>query len=144
MAGAIAAVERRKASALRSARAASDDAAHSFAPFGALPPLTFFGGEHFVPFVAKTRMRMHRENDCTHLSPLRGERSREPTGPARSGRPDDRLRDRGRGGLSAILSFNTLATLFQTSLLSPAATPPHPTLSPQAGRGSSERHANRK
>src|SRR6202030_3266726 len=41
MAGASAAVERRKASALRSARAASDDAAHSFAPFGALPPLIF-------------------------------------------------------------------------------------------------------
>jgi hypothetical protein len=42
MAGAIAAVERRKASALRSARAASDDAANSFAPFGALPPLIFW------------------------------------------------------------------------------------------------------
>jgi hypothetical protein len=39
MAGARAAVERRKASALRSARAASDDAANSFAPSGALPPL---------------------------------------------------------------------------------------------------------
>jgi hypothetical protein len=65
MAGASAAVERRKASALRSARAASDDAANSFAPSGALPPLIFFGGEHFVPFVAKTRMRMHRENDLS-------------------------------------------------------------------------------
>jgi hypothetical protein len=41
MAGASAAVGRRKASALRSARAASDDAANSFAPFGALPPLIF-------------------------------------------------------------------------------------------------------
>src|ERR1700722_14293737 len=41
MAEARAAVERRKASALRSARAASDDAANSFAPFGALPPLIF-------------------------------------------------------------------------------------------------------
>jgi hypothetical protein len=41
MAGARAAVERRKASALRSARAASDDAANSFAPSGALPPLIF-------------------------------------------------------------------------------------------------------
>ena len=30
-----------------------------------------------------------------HLSPPRGERSSEPTGPARSGRPDDRLRERG-------------------------------------------------
>jgi hypothetical protein len=36
------AVGRRKASAPRSARAASDDAAHSFAPFGALPPLIFW------------------------------------------------------------------------------------------------------
>jgi hypothetical protein len=63
MAEVSAAVERRKASALRSARAASDDAANSFAPFGALPPLILFGGEHFVPFVAKARMRMHREND---------------------------------------------------------------------------------
>src|SRR5260370_79608 len=41
MAGASAAVGRRKASALRSARAASDDAANSFAPSGALPPLIF-------------------------------------------------------------------------------------------------------
>src|ERR1700692_2098208 len=41
MAEASAAVGRRKASALRSARAASDDAANSFAPFGALPPLIF-------------------------------------------------------------------------------------------------------
>src|SRR5580704_5242970 len=41
MAEARAAVERRKASALRSARAASGDAANSFAPFGALPPLIF-------------------------------------------------------------------------------------------------------
>src|ERR1700682_1894489 len=41
MAGARTAVGRRKASALRSARAASDDAANSFAPFGALPPLIF-------------------------------------------------------------------------------------------------------
>jgi len=41
MAGARTAVGRRKASAPRSARAASDDAAHSFAPFGALPPLIF-------------------------------------------------------------------------------------------------------
>ena len=41
MAGARAAVGRRKARALRSARAASDDAANSFAPFGALPPLIF-------------------------------------------------------------------------------------------------------
>src|SRR6202030_3538188 len=41
MAEASAAVGRRKASALRSARAASDDAAHSFAPFCALPPLIF-------------------------------------------------------------------------------------------------------
>jgi hypothetical protein len=63
MAGASAAIGRRKASALRSARAASDDAANSFAPFGALPPLIFFGGEHFVPFVAKAWMRMHRENE---------------------------------------------------------------------------------
>jgi hypothetical protein len=63
MAEASAAVERRKASALRSARAASDDAAHSFAPFGALPPLILFGGDSFVPFVAKTRMRTHRESD---------------------------------------------------------------------------------
>src|ERR1700719_2485439 len=46
MAGARAVVGRRKASALRSARAASDDAAHSFAPFGALPPLILFGGKH--------------------------------------------------------------------------------------------------
>src|SRR5580704_5719845 len=30
----------------------------------------FFGGEHFVPFVAKARMRMHRENESLfHLSP---------------------------------------------------------------------------
>jgi hypothetical protein len=42
MAEARAAVGRRKASAPRSARAASDDAAHSFAPFGALPPLIFW------------------------------------------------------------------------------------------------------
>ena len=41
MAGARTVAGRRKASALRSARAASDDAAHSFAPFGALPPLIF-------------------------------------------------------------------------------------------------------
>jgi hypothetical protein len=97
-----------------------------------------------VPFVAKTRMRMHRENDCTHLSPLRGRgRGSQRVRPEVAG-PMTGSATEGEGGLSAILSFNTLATLFQTSLLSPAATPPHPTLSPQAGRGSSERHANRK
>ena len=62
MAGARAAVERRKASALRSARAASDDAAQDLRLPALCLPL-FFGGEHFVPFVAKTRVRMHREND---------------------------------------------------------------------------------
>jgi hypothetical protein len=63
MAGASAAVGRRKASALRSARAASDDAANSFAPSGALPPLIFLEAKDFLPFVAKARMRVHREND---------------------------------------------------------------------------------
>jgi hypothetical protein len=62
MAGARAAVERRKASALRSARAASDDAAQDLRLSALCLPL-FFGGEHFVPFVAKTRMQMHRENE---------------------------------------------------------------------------------
>jgi hypothetical protein len=77
MAGARAAVERRKASALRSARAASDDAAQDLRLSALCLPL-FFGGEHFVPFVAKARMRMHRENERSfHLSPPRGERSRE-------------------------------------------------------------------
>jgi hypothetical protein len=61
MAGARVAVGRRKASALRSARAASDDAAQDLRLSALCLPL-FFGGEHFVPFVAKTRMRMHREN----------------------------------------------------------------------------------
>jgi hypothetical protein len=28
----------------------------------------FFGGEHFVPFVTKARMRMHRENEIAFLS----------------------------------------------------------------------------
>jgi hypothetical protein len=47
MVEASAAVGRRKASALRSARAASDDAANSFAPFGALPPLIFLEAKRF-------------------------------------------------------------------------------------------------
>jgi hypothetical protein len=65
MAEASAAVGRRKASALRSARAASDDAAQDLRLSALCLPLFFFGGEHFVPFVAKTRMRMHRENDLS-------------------------------------------------------------------------------
>jgi hypothetical protein len=68
MAGASAAVERRKASAPRSARAASDDAAQDLRLSALCLPL-FFGGEHFVPFVAKTRMRMHRENEIAFLAP---------------------------------------------------------------------------
>src|ERR1700735_1027434 len=31
----------------------------------------FFGGEHFVPFVAKTRMRLHRESEIAFPRPLR-------------------------------------------------------------------------
>jgi hypothetical protein len=27
----------------------------------------FFGGKQFLPFVAKTRMRMHRENDFSRV-----------------------------------------------------------------------------
>ena len=69
MAEARAAAGRRKASALRSARAASDDAAQDLRLSALCLPL-FFGGEHFVPFVAKARMRMHRENESLfHLSP---------------------------------------------------------------------------
>ena len=34
----------------------------------------FFGGKQFLPFVAKARMRMHRENEIAfHLSRVRGE-----------------------------------------------------------------------
>jgi hypothetical protein len=70
MAGASAAVERRKASAPRSARAASDDAAQDLRLPALCLPL-FFGGEHFVPFVTKTRMRMYRENDIARTIRLR-------------------------------------------------------------------------
>jgi hypothetical protein len=69
MAEASAAVERRKASALRSARAASDDAANSFAPSGALPPLIFLEAKAFVPFVAKARMHGHRGNESACFLP---------------------------------------------------------------------------
>ena len=80
MAGASAAVGRRKASAPlptsprkrgsgRRARAASADAANSFAPFGALPPLIFSEANTSLPFVAKARMRMHRENEIAFLAP---------------------------------------------------------------------------
>jgi hypothetical protein len=31
----------------------------------------FLGGEHFVPFVAKARMRLHRENEIAFPRPLR-------------------------------------------------------------------------
>ena len=67
-----AAVGRRKASAPRSARAASDDAAHSFAPFGALPPLIFWRrkiggfGRHNSGAAAS------RERDCFPPSAQRG------------------------------------------------------------------------
>jgi hypothetical protein len=71
MAEASAAVERRKASALRSARAASADAANSFAPSGALPPL-FLEATALVPFVAKTRMRMHRGNEIARFARTKG------------------------------------------------------------------------
>src|ERR1700688_2436605 len=53
MAEASAAVGRRKASALRSARAASDDAANSFAPFGALPPLIFLEANNSCRWLPK-------------------------------------------------------------------------------------------
>jgi hypothetical protein len=45
----------------------------------------FFGGEHFVPFVAKARMRMHRENEraCLFTVILRWPRS----GPRRMSGP---------------------------------------------------------
>src|ERR1700688_4057485 len=62
MAEASAAVERRKASALRSARAASDDAANSFAPFGALPPLIFLE--------ANTAYFLEANNSCRSLPNL--------------------------------------------------------------------------
>jgi hypothetical protein len=61
------------------------------------------------------------------LSPLCAERSSEPTGPTRSGRPDDKLRGRGCGGLPASLNL--------------AATPLIPTFSPLAGRRLSPRNA---
>jgi hypothetical protein len=34
----------------------------------------------------------HRENGCTHPPPCKRGRGTMPTGPARSGRPDDKLR----------------------------------------------------
>src|SRR5580698_1259854 len=69
MAEASAAVGRRKASALRSARAASDDAAQDLRLSALCLPL-FFGGEHFVPFVTKARAQVRRENEPPfHLSP---------------------------------------------------------------------------
>jgi len=70
MAGAIAAVERRKASALRSARAASADAAHSFAPSGALPPLIFLEANTWDWLAQNSDADASRERDRFPL-PLR-------------------------------------------------------------------------
>jgi hypothetical protein len=66
------AVERRKASALRSARAASADAAPVLR-FPALRLPSFFGGETAVAFVlaAKLGRDARRENEIARLSPRR-------------------------------------------------------------------------
>jgi predicted amidohydrolase len=69
MAGASAAVERRKASALRSARAASADAAQILRLPALCLPLFFLEAKVSVPFVAKARMRLHRENAIAFLDP---------------------------------------------------------------------------
>jgi hypothetical protein len=74
MAEASAAVERRKASApppdlpRKRGRERKGRAPHPMMRpinlrLSALCLPLFFGGEHFVPFVTKTRMRMYREND---------------------------------------------------------------------------------
>ena len=57
-----AAVGRRKASALRSARAASDDAAQDLRLSALCLPL-FFGGKTFVALVGKPRAQVRRENE---------------------------------------------------------------------------------
>ena len=72
MAGARAAVGRRKASAPRSACAASDDAAHTFAPFGALPPLIFLEAKGQWLWSAQLGRGLRRGNDLLH-PPLQGE-----------------------------------------------------------------------
>src|ERR1700693_1046863 len=77
MAGASAAVGRRKASALRSARAASDDAANSFAPFGALPPLIFL--EANASWLWSTKLGYGR---------IARTRSLAPSAPAKAGEGD--------------------------------------------------------
>ena len=119
-----AAVERRKASALPLSplprkREGREDSARRIARCGSrwkrlsalrLPSLK--GGAFLSVALSKTRMQMHRENGfaCSPL-PARGERSSE-------------VRVRGPLRESELRSS------------SPAATPPHPSLSPRAGRGS--------
>ena len=56
-------MERRKASAPIARRAPHPMMRPIYLRLPALCLPLFFGGEHFVPFVAKARMREHREND---------------------------------------------------------------------------------
>ena len=66
-------VGRRKASAPRSARAASDDAAHSFAPFGALPPLIFWRQKDWWLWSAQLGRGRRRGNESACFTlPCRG------------------------------------------------------------------------
>ena len=113
---ASAAAERRKASAPRLARCRVRNISERrrllvrrgngwHAPFGASPPF-FAGGESifWCVFVRQSSdAKKRRENDLRYPPPRseteRG-RGTMPTGPARSGRPDDRLRwSRGRAPL---------------------------------------------
>ena len=73
MAGARTVAGRRKASALRSARAASDDAAHSFAPFGALPPLIFLEANSSCRSLPKLGCGCIARTRMPVLSPRAGE-----------------------------------------------------------------------
>jgi hypothetical protein len=73
-----------------------------------------------VPFVAKTRMRMHRENEIAFPRPLRE-------------RTDRAQRDQVRARESLRLPALTRRAALR-----------HATLSRHARRGSSERRANRK
>jgi hypothetical protein len=62
------AVERRKASALRSARAASADAAPVLRLSALRLPSLLFGGKYVGLALHKTRTRMRRENEIAFLS----------------------------------------------------------------------------
>src|SRR4029077_7618029 len=103
MAGASAAVERRKASAPRSARAASADAAQILRLPALCLPL-IFGGKSFVALVCKTRAQVRRENEIARTIRPRGSGGGGPLELAQGAN-----RGGGGAGLKASLSLQKIS-----------------------------------